>query len=382
MAGMFAASGASRPLPILLDVDTGIDDAMALLYAAASPDADLVAVTCVAGNVPADQVARNTLAVLDLAGRGDVEVALGREEPILRPLRTAEDTHGPHGIGHAELPPARTELSPRSGVDLIVEEARRRRGELTVITLGPLTNLAAALQVEPALPALVRDVLVMGGAFRVQGNTTPAAEWNMQVDPEAAWLVYRAWAGALERDPRVRRPIVLGLDVTERSPIRPDHVVRLARAAGSRPDDSIAFAIGEAPMHVTRSVASNPMVRFVADALRFYMEFHLRSDGFYGAHLHDPMVVAAALDRSLVRTQPVYLDVETGPGPAAAMTVADFRGLTGRPPNVDVAIELDGVAFLERFVERVGRLAADRYPPSPAPAPGGRAGGSAGHAKR
>jgi purine nucleosidase len=354
----------SEPLPILLDVDTGIDDAMALLYAAASPEAQLVAVTCVAGNVAADQVARNTLAVLELAGRADVEVALGRESPILRPLRTAEDTHGPGGIGHAELPPARAQLSPRSGVDLIVEEARRRPGELTLITLGPLTNLAAALQVEPGLPAILHDVLIMGGAFRVGGNTTPAAEWNMQVDPEAAWLVYRAWAGGLERDSRVRRPVVLGLDVTERSPIRPDHVVRLARAAGSRPDDTIALANGEAPMHATRSVASNPVVRFVADALRFYMEFHRRWDGFYGAHLHDPMVVAAALDRSLVQTRPVYLDIETGPGPAAAMTVADFRGLTGRPPNVDVAVELDGAAFLDRWIERVGALARRRFPPA------------------
>jgi purine nucleosidase len=346
--------------PLLLDVDTGIDDAMALLYAAASPDAELVAVTCVAGNVPADQVAANTLAVLALAGRSDVEVALGRESPILRPLRTAEDTHGPQGIGHAQLPPARLQLSPRSGVDLIVEEARRRPGEFTLVTLGPLTNVAAALQIEPALPALLRGLFVMGGAFRVQGNTTPAAEWNMQVDPEAAWLVYRGWARALSGGLAARRPVVLGLDVTERSPIMPDHIVRLARAAGSQPDDSIALAHGESPMHATRSVASNPVVRFVADALRFYMEFHAKWDGFYGAHLHDPMVVAAALDAGLVRTQPVFVDVDTGPGPAGAMTVADFRGLTGQPPNIDVAVDFDGIAFLERFVDRVGSLAAGR----------------------
>ena len=142
-------------VPLLLDVDTGIDDAMALLYAAASPEAELVAVTCVAGNVPVDQVAANTLAVLELAGRPDVEVAVGREGPILRPLRTAEDTHGPKGVGHAVLPPARTDVSPRSGVDLIVEEARSRPGELTLVTLGPLTNLAAALQVEPDLPRVL-----------------------------------------------------------------------------------------------------------------------------------------------------------------------------------------------------------------------------------
>jgi purine nucleosidase len=350
-------------VPLILDVDTGIDDAMALLYAAASPEAELIAVTCVAGNVPGEQVAINTLAVMELAHRGDVEVALGRESPILRPLRTAEDTHGPKGIGHAALPPARAELSPRSGVDLIVEEARRRPGEITLVTLGPLTNLAAALQVEPALPRLLGRVFVMGGAFRVQGNTTPAAEWNMQVDPEAAWLVYGAWARALERARGVGRPIVVGLVVTERSPSLPDHVVRLARAAGSRPDDSIALARGESPMHATRSVAGNPMIRFIADALRFYMEFHAKWDGFYGAHIHDPMVVAAALDPGLVRAQPVFVDVETGPGPAGAMTVADFRGLTGRPPNVEVATTLDGATFLDRWIERVAALASRTYPP-------------------
>jgi purine nucleosidase len=327
---------------------------------------------------------------MELAGRSDVEVAIGRESPILRPLRTAEDTHGPKGIGHAELPPARAGLSPRSGVDLIVEEARRRPGALTLVTLGPLTNLAAALQVEPLLPALLRGLFVMGGAFRVQGNTTPAAEWNMQVDPEAAWLVFGAWARALGRDSSIRRPVVLGLDVTERSPILPEHVVRLARQAGSRPDESIALAHAETPLHATRSVAANPMVRFIADALRFYMEFHAQWDGFYGAHIHDPMVVAAALDPSLVRTQPVFVDVDTGPGPASAMTVADFRGLTGHPPNLDVATELDGPAFLERWVQRVAALARRRYPPpggarSPGGSSGGRgvrAGGSGGQANR
>jgi purine nucleosidase len=354
-------------LPLILDVDTGIDDAMALLYAAASADAELVAVTCVAGNVPGVQAAINSLAVLELAGRGEVEVALGREGPLVRALRTAEDTHGPKGTGYAELPPPRARLSPRSGVDLLVEEARRRPGEVTLVTLGPLTNLASALQAEPRLPRLLRALHVMGGAFRVQGNTTPAAEWNMQVDPEAAWMVYRLWAAALEQDPTIARPVVLGLDVTERSPILPEHVVRLARLAGSQPDDRLAVARGEDPPRTTLSVAGNPVVRFVGDALRFYMEYHERFDGFYGAHIHDPMVVAAALDRSLARTQPVFVDVETGSGPAGSMTVADFRGLTGRPPNAEVATELDGATFLDRWITRVAALARARYPPGGAP---------------
>jgi purine nucleosidase len=161
--------------------------------------------------------------------------------------------------------------------------------------------------------------------------------------------------------------VVLGLDVTERSPIRPDHVVRLARLAGSRPDDSIAIASANAeePLLPAMPAAGNPMIRFVADALRFYMEFHAKWDGFYGAHIHDPMVVAAALDPGLARTQAVFVDVETGSGPAGAMTVADFRGLTGKPPNVEVATELDGAEFLDRWATRVGALARAVYPPDP-----------------
>ncbi len=127
-----------RPrLPLLLDVDTGIDDSLALLYACGSPEAELVAVTCVGGNVDARQVAENTRAVLELAGRDDVEVALGRETPLVRPLVTTPETHGPRGIGYAVLPPARRPLSDRHAADLIIEEAHRRPGEITLVTLGP-----------------------------------------------------------------------------------------------------------------------------------------------------------------------------------------------------------------------------------------------------
>jgi purine nucleosidase len=148
--------------------------------------------------------------------------------------------------------------------------------------------------------------------------------------------------------------------VTEKARILPDDVVRLARRAGSSPDDSIALARGEDPMLATRSVAGNPIVRYVADALRFYMEFHARYDGFYGAFIHDPLAVAAALDRGLVTTEPLFVDVETRGELTSGMTVADRRGLTGKPPNLDVAVTADVAEFMDRLIERIGGLAADR----------------------
>ena len=344
-------------LPIVVDCDTGIDDSLALLYLCASDDAELVAVTCCSGNVEAHQVADNNRGLLQLIGRGDVEVALGRTVPLVRPLEITPETHGPRGIGYAELAAGQRPLSERHAADLIADEARRRPGELTLLCIGPLTNLAVALEREPALPRLLRRLVIMGGAFRVPGNTTPVSEWNIHCDPEAAKAVLSAWSAAIEVDPSVPRILALGLDVTEQAVIRPEHVVALARRAGSRPDDAIALGRGEDPMHATRSVASNPVIRFVADALRFYMEFHATYDGFYGAFIHDPLAAAAALDEGLVKTEALAVDVETGGELAAGQTIADFRGLWHRRPNVDVAVSADADEFIRRLIERVGGLA-------------------------
>ena len=347
------ARGGVRPTPVLIDCDTGIDDSLALLYAVASSDCELVAVTCTAGNVDARQVAENTRAVLALAGRSDVEVAIGRERPLARRLVTTPETHGPRGIGYADLPPAKAPLSSRFGPDLIVDEARRRPGELTLVTLAPLTNVALATLREPDLPRLLRRVVIMGGSYRSPGNTAPTTEWNVNVDPEAAKIVFEAFgsggegAGAGERE-RPVRPIALGLDVTERAKLLPEHMARLAALAGcdadgSRPDGT-----------------SNSVVRYLADALRFYMEFHSRYDHFYGAFVHDPLALAAALDPTLVRTEPLTVDVELGGRLTTGETVTDWRRVWGRPPNVDVAVAANIDLFFERLIERVGKLAAER----------------------
>jgi purine nucleosidase len=362
-------------IPLLLDVDTGIDDALALLYACASPEVEIVAVTCVGGNVNVRQVEANTRAVLELAGRADVPVHPGPDGPLVKPPAFSTETHGPQGLGYAELPAPSRPLESTPAAERIVELARERPGGLLLVTLGPLTNLALALEREPSLPSLLRGWVLMGGAFRLPGNTTPTAEWNVHVDPDAAKACFAAWgrssgeAGAADgagaaRAPAPNRPVALGLDFTERVRFRPEHLRHLAVRAGVQPLD--ADPLGHEPLEVIGSVAANPVLRFVVDALRFYFEFHATYDGFYGAFIHDPYAVAAAIEPGLVRAEPVFVDVEAGPGLAHGMTVADWRRLTGKEPNVDVAVEGDPQAFVERFIERVGGFAARRAGAAPA----------------
>ena len=345
-------------VPLLLDVDTGIDDALALLYACASPEVDLVAVTCIGGNVDARQVAANTLAVLELAGRSDVPVYLGSEAPLRKPLETSTETHGPRGLGYAELPEPTRGLSDGHAVDRIIELARSRPGELLLVTLGPLTNLALALEREPTLPSLLGGWVLMGGAFRAGGNTTPVSEWNIHVDPDAAKQAFAAWGAGTRPGATSVLPLAMGLEVTEQARIRPEDLRHLAVRAGAQPLD--ADPLGREPLAAVGSVAASQVLRFIADALRFYFEFHEKYDGFYGAFIHDPFAVAAALDRALVRAEPVHVDVEAGANLAHGMTIADWRHITGKAPNLDVAVEGDASAFLERFIDRIGGLAARR----------------------
>jgi purine nucleosidase len=351
-------------VPLLLDVDTGIDDALALLYACASPEADLVAVTCIGGNIDARQVAENTLAVLDLAGRADVPVYLGSKTPLRKALTTSPETHGPRGTGYAVLPEPSRGVADGHAADRIVELARSRPGEITLVTLGPLTNLAVALEREPLLPSLLARWVLMGGVYLGAGNTTPTSEWNIHVDPDAAKQVLAAWGGLANapKPPNAptppRLPLAMGLEVTERARIRPEDLRHLAVRGGAQPLD--AEPAGREPVRAVGSVEANPVLRFVVDALRFYFEFHAQYDGFYGAFIHDPFALAAALDPALVRAEPVFVDVETGVNLAHGMTVADWRHSMGKPSNLAVAVEGDAETFRDRFIDRVGGLAARR----------------------
>ncbi len=335
--------------PLIVDVDTGIDDSLALLYLMASPEAEILGITCTAGNVPARQVAINNLAWLELCRYPEVEVALGAEVPIIQPLMTTEETHGPQGIGYAELPAPTRGLSPRHATEVWIDNARRRPGEITGLITGPLTNLALAVKIEPELPRLLKRIVVMGGAFNHAGNTLPTTEWNIAVDPDSAKIVFDAFSGL----PADRRPIVCALDVTERIEMHPHHIATLAEAAGSTPAEIISP--DDEPGR--RSTASNPVIRHLSDAVRFYMEFHRLYDQGFLAHMHDPFAAAIALDPGLGRVRPATVDVELAGTLTRGQTVADWRGMWGRPANADIVVDTDPAEFFRRTIERVSALA-------------------------
>ena len=332
----------------LLDVDTGIDDALALAYLAALPDTEFVAVTATPGNVDADQVARNTLALLELCGRPGVQVAVGARQPLSIPLLTTPETHGPQGIGYAVLPEPSGQLSPRNAVDLWIEHARARPGELTALITAPLTNFALALRKEPDLPDLLAKVVIMGGAFYHQGNTTPTAEWNTHVDPHAAKEVYAAFRGR----PVGKLPIVCSLDTTERMELHPAHVRALANAAGAVPE----LVLPE-DSEGLRSTSDNTLIRHLSDALRFYFEFHRHYDQGYLAHVHDFFAAGVAAGTLEYTARPATVDVETDSPLLAGTTVADFRGLWGAPPNARIVSNNNPEQAFRELVSAVGSLA-------------------------
>ncbi|MEE2030593.1 nucleoside hydrolase [Rhodococcus chondri] len=344
-------SAAPAQTRLLIDVDTGIDDALALLYLAASPEADIVAVLCTAGNVPVDQVTVNTLAWLDVCGRRDVEVFAGSQAPLVAPLMTTEDTHGPRGVGYAELPAPTRGPSERSAAEAWVELTRAHPGELTGLVTGPLTNLALALRLDPELPERLHRLVVMGGCFNHPGNTTPTSEWNVAVDPEAAKVVFDAFS-ALGPD---RRPIICPLDVTETIEMRPSHVQRIARVAESVPP----VTLSPDDARGLRSRTSNPVVQHLTDALRFYMEFHRDQDLGFLAHVHDPFAAAVALGTVPYTTRAATVDVELDGRLTRGTTIADWMGMWGRDPNAEIVVGTEPEVFFDHLVERVGVYSRD-----------------------
>ncbi|MBT2512147.1 nucleoside hydrolase [Arthrobacter sp. ISL-30] len=336
-------------LRILLDADTGIDDAVALVYLLSRPEVHLQAITCTGGNVDARQVAKNNLALLELCGRSDVEVALGAEQPLELKLRTTEETHGPQGLGYATLPAPARQLSERHAVEIWVDEVRAHPGEITGLVTGPLTNFALALREEPDLPLLLKGLVLMGGCFNYPGNTTPTAEWNVSVDPHAAKEVFAAYRGL----PEEKLPVVCALETTERIELRPEHVRLLGEKAGSMPPEVMHPDQREGD----RSSSDNPLVACLSDALRFYLEFHRRHGQGYVAHVHDAFAAAVAIGRAEFVAESATVEVETESPLLRGTTVADFGRHWDGKPNARIVMRNNPEQCFEELLGSIGAFA-------------------------
>jgi purine nucleosidase len=319
--------------PLLIDVDTGIDDALALLYACAHEEAQIVGVSTVVGNVPLAAATRNTRAVLKLARRGDIPVWPGAPTALSISVRDASEVHGKTGLGHAVLPEPEDEAGALHAVDSIIAAARAHAGRLILCATGPLTNIALALMREPELPRLVKRFVIMGGAYAEPGNVTPSAEFNIWHDPEAARIVFRSFGGV-----GAAPVIAIGLDVTRKTIIdEGDLAAVAARVAGKR----------HAPA----------LTRFLDDASRFYFERMEKMLGQRIFTMHDPLAVAVALDPTLVETRQAAVDVETQGRLTTGATIVDWRGQWGRLANAEVAVAVDAERFRGLFFDAMDRLA-------------------------
>jgi purine nucleosidase len=308
---------------IIIDTDPGQDDAAAIMLAFASPDElEVLGLTAVAGNVPLSFTSRNLRIVCELCGRPDAAVYEGAEKPIARPQVTAEHVHGRTGLDGAELPEPTMTVQKTHAVDFIIETLRREpEGAVTLCTLGPLTNLALALEKAPDIAQRIRELVMMGGGFFEGGNITPAAEFNVYVDPEAAKIVFASGI-----------PIVMmPLDVTHQLLTKKDRVAKIA-ALGTRP------------------------AQVLVDWLAFFERFDVEKYGSDGGPLHDPSVIAYLLKPELFSGRECNVEIETRSELTAGMTVVDWWRVSGRKANARVMRDVDADGFFELLTERVGRL--------------------------
>ncbi|HEX9638010.1 MAG TPA: nucleoside hydrolase [Acidobacteriota bacterium] len=331
---------AENPRRIVLDIDPGIDDAIAVLLAIQSPELQIEALTVVSGNVIVELGAENALKLVELAGRTDLIVAKGAKYPLQRKLITAEAVHGKNGLGEVELPRPTKALDPRHAVDVIIETVNAAPGAITLVPVGPLTNIALALLQDPSLPSKIPEIILMGGSI-AGGNASPAAEANIYNDPEAARVVFRSGI-----------PITMvDLGATSQAQLRREHLPRL-------------------------SASDSPIARFAARIGDFYIAFSERL-GFDAADLHDPLAVGLAFDKSFAKVmRPMHIEVETKGELTYGETVAnrtlllegiedvgDHYTVVDFPrvePNAEVPLVVDGERFVDTVLQRLS--AAPRVP--------------------
>ncbi len=323
---------AQSPQRVIIDTDPGVDDAMAILLALNSPELKVEALTVVPGNVDGRQGLENALKIASLAGRCDLTIAAGAQRPLNQKLITAQYWHGPNGLAGVELPAPKCKADPRFGPDLIVELVHKYPHEITLIPVGPLTNIALAVSKDPSIATLVKNIIIMGGSI-TGGNVNGAAEANIYGDPEAASIVFNAgWMVTM-----------IGSDVGERTLITRKHMAELQMQHGTESD----FVYKLADFYVTRSEKS----------------------GYQGAAMYDPLAVATAIDPSLVTLKDMHVDVETKGEFTRGETVAnrmgsdendvlhgdhyEIDGVVELKPNARVCLASDADRFLKMFISRI-----------------------------
>lgn len=309
----------SQRIPVLIDVDTGVDDALALMMAVKTERFRLVGITTVNGNVSLAQATLNTRKILHALNSdyaNSIPIVTGADCPLMRPHFFEHHVHGRDGLGGAlqelELPP----YQPHSlhAAAYMIEQAKQYEGELELIMTAPLTNLALAYQLCPELPKLVKRVVIMGGALLTYGNVTPTAEFNMYVDPEAARMVLNAGFDLT----------MVGLDVTRQALLKEKHLQELD-----------ATVLG-------------PVIR---QCMKDYMNRYKERNGVAACALHDPLTVGVAIDPSLVKLQLMHVDVETSSSLCDGQTVCDIQNRLGHTPNVKGCMEVDSERFIRMFID-------------------------------
>ncbi|MGL5524870.1 MAG: pyrimidine-specific ribonucleoside hydrolase RihA [Aeromonas veronii] len=305
-------------LPVILDCDPGHDDAIALILALASPELDVLAVTTSAGNQTPDKTLNNALRILTLLGRDDIPVAAGAPKPLARELIIADNVHDESGLDGPKLPDPAFAPQAMTGIELMAKCLRESAEPVTLVPTGPLTNIALLLAAHPELKPKIARIVLMGGAAGA-GNWTPAAEFNIYVDPEAADMVFKSGI-----------PITMcGLDVTHEAQVMDEDIERV------------------------RAI-TNPVAQCVAGLLDFFMIYHRDPKwGFAGAPLHDPCTIAWLLAPELFHVVECRVDIETRGEHSVGMTVVDRYGLTGKPANALVLLGLDRAGFIDLLVTRL-----------------------------
>lgn len=306
---------------IIIDTDPGIDDALAILLALASPELQLEGLTVVHGNCSVEQGTFNALSILELAGASHIPVEKGCELPLVQPSLLAPETHGNTGLGYAKLPEPDSKPIGQHASDFLIEKIMANPGEITLVAIGPLTNIALAVRKEPRIAGAVKELFIMGGAIRHEGNTTPLAEFNTYVDPHAVHIVFHSGM-----------PITLTpLDVTYQCILLAEDVARL-------------------------QTIKSPIPPFIADATRFYMEFHDKYQGIQGCIINDPLTLALTFASELCDYEEHYVDVDISGGVSMGKTFADFYKMTEKPANMKVALGVRPRDFIDLFVERMEQL--------------------------